>query len=223
MSNIFLSGLPRSGHTILSNVLKQNPALSDIELNKEWGTDSSIFDLIKLGNPKIIVTHRPILEILASFIKLAEEYPTTNYIDKLMIEENFPPLGFRPLNDARCDWLMRPYGGIDNQGSLFKNMAIHKEWFHLVKYDDFASNPEHTLKEIYKFLELEHFQHDLENIISLSDEKEDKEVYGIPTMHKTKPTIQKSDTDYTKVLSNYVIQKYGNYLDFTEDWLGFRL
>jgi len=127
--NYYISGIPRSGSTLLFNILKQNPELSDITKGRHWGTDESLPDLMMKKTPKILVTYRPILEVLASFIKLAEQYPQVNFIDKFMMEQKFPSLSYRPINDSRCDWLMRPHGAIDMVNSVFKNTVIHKEIF----------------------------------------------------------------------------------------------
>ena len=219
MSELFISGLPRSGSTLLFNILKQNPACSKIIKDREWGTDKSIPDLLGLNKPKILVTYRPILEILASFVKLAEQYPESNFIDRCMVKEEFPPLYYRPLNDARCDWLMRPRGGIEINNSLFKNIIIYKEWFHLITYEDLSLKPKETIAQVYDFLNIEHYQHDFQNIPQHNN-SEDKEEFGIPTLHTIRPQISKSLTNPKDVLSDYVIQKYSNAMDFfTKGWL----
>ena len=217
--NVFISGLPRSGSTVLCNLLTQNPKLKKITVNREIGTDNSIGDLMQLKTPKIIVTYRPILEILASFIRQADTFPTTNFIDKKMIEENFPPLFYRPINDARCDWLMRPYGGIDLTNTVFKNMAIHKEWFHCITYEELVINPQESISKLYNFLEFEPYEHDFDNIPQ-HDNSSDGDIFGIPTLHTIRPSISKSLTKPEEILSNYVMQKYSNAMDFfTKGWL----
>lgn len=216
---IFMTGLPRSGSTLLFNLLSQNPSLNQISKNRKWGMDETLPDFLMMKSPKIIITYRPILEVLASFVQLADKYPETNFIDKAMIKESFLPAFYRPINDARCDWLMRPYGPIDEASTVFKNMGIYKEWFHLVNYDDLCSDTEKVLSGIYQFLEIDNFSHDLNNIPQ-HDNAEDMDVFGIPTLHTIKPVIQKSTTDPSKVLSKYVIQKYSNAMDvFIEGWL----
>jgi hypothetical protein len=217
--NCNISGMPRSGSTLLFNILKQNPALSHITKGRYWGTDKSLPDLVRIDKPKILVTYRPILEVLASFVKLAQQYPQVNFIDKLMLEEKFPPLYYRPPNDARCDWLMRPSGAIEANNSIFKNMVLYQEWFHLVTYEDLSTNPKETITKVYDFLEIEHYEHDFDNIPQ-HDNPEDEEEFGIPTLHTIRPQISKSLTNPEEVLSDYVIQKYSNAMDFfTKGWL----
>lgn len=217
--SIYLTGLPRSGSTVLLNILKQNPALSDIKADRIWGTDKSLPELLKDSKPKVLVTYRPILEVLASFIRLAEQYPSTNFIDKLMVEEQFNAMFYRPTNDARCDWLMRSNSVIDYVSTTYKNVAIHKEWFHVITYDTLCENPQKVIKSIYNFLDIDYFEHDLKNI-QQHDNSKDQEEYGIPTLHTIRSQIKKSSTNPEEVLSDYVIQKYSNAMDFfTKSWL----
>ena len=218
-NNYYISGMPRSGSTLLFNILKQNPVLFDITKGRHWGTDKSLPDLLRMDKPKVLVTYRPILEVLASFVRLAEQYPQVNFIDKLMLEQEFPALYYRPPNDARCDWLMRPSGAIESNNSVFKNMVVYKEWFHLVTYEDLSTNPKEAIAKVYDFLEIEHYEHDFENIPQ-HDNSEDEEEFGIPTLHTIRPQISKSLTKPEEVLSDYVIQKYSNAMDFfTKGWL----
>lgn len=219
MSNYFISGLPRSGSTLLCNILRQNPVLNTIQTDRQMGTDASLFTILQMENPKIIVTYRPILEVLASFIQLAQKYPQVNFIDRFMIEQKFPSLAYRPLDDARCDWIMRSHGGIDNSNTVFKNIILHPNWFHLVTYEDLSLKPEKTITKIYDFLEIEHYEHDFENIPQ-HDNSDDEKEFGIPTLHTIRPQISKSVTKPEEILSDYVIQKYSNAMDFfTKGWL----
>jgi hypothetical protein len=219
MSNYFISGLPRSGSTLLCNILQQNPVLDSISTNRKMGTNESLIELLRMNSPKVIVTYRPILEVLASFINLANQYPQVNFIDKLMLEQNFSSLSYRPLDDARCDWLMRPYGAIDDANTVLKNTILHNKWFHLVMYEDLSLRSQETISKVYDFLEIEHYRHDLENIPQ-HDNSKDKEEYGIPTLHTIRPQLSKSSTKPEEVLSDYVIQKYSNAMDwFTKGWL----
>ena len=219
MNSYFIGGLPRSGSTLLFSILKQNPVLQNISVDRKWGRDDTLPELMQVHNSKVILTYRPMLEVLSSFIKLAEQYPGTNFIDKLMVEQNFPALAYRPINDARCDWLMRPYGAIDLTNSAFKNMAIHKGMFHLITYKDLCKNPKQTIVALYDFLEIEHYEHDFENIPQFNN-SDDEEEFGIPTLHTIRTKISASATKPEDVLSDYVIQKYSNAMDFfTEGWL----
>jgi sulfotransferase len=260
----FMAGLPRSGSTLLSAILNQNPDIyvtpsADtsflmlslfktsqvsesfhsgfapegyrnimaklpqafyehidkpyiIDKNRNWGTPENI-EVAELfsDNVKIIAPVRPILEVLASFVNLAENNPN-NFIDKFVCD--YPVSQFRPKNDARCDALMAANHHIEsNILSLASSLdPRHQGKFHFVAYSDLVFKPKKVINAIYEFLEIPYFEHKFENL-QWNLMPNEAEVFGIPEMHKIRPTINQSKTN-TSVLSKYVKQKYGHALDF---------
>jgi sulfotransferase len=260
----FMAGLPRSGSTLLSAILNQNPDIyvtpsADtsflilslhkttqvsesfhsgfapegyqnimarlpeafyehinkpyiIDKNRNWGTPENIEIAELFSNKvKIICPVRPILEILASFVHLAEKNPD-NFIDKFV--RDYPVSQFRPKNDARCDALMAANHHIEsNILSLASSLdPRHDGKFHFVAYADLVSKPEKVVKAIYDFLDIPKFEHTYENLRWPLMPNEAK-VFGIPNMHKIRSKIDSSKTD-TSILSEYVHKKYGHALDF---------
>ncbi len=259
-----MAGLPRSGSTLLSAILNQNPDIyvtpsADtsflilslyktsqvsesyhagfapegyqnimaklpnafyehidkpyiIDKNRSWGTPENI-EVAELfaENVKIICPVRPILEILASFVRLAEANPD-NFIDKFV--RDYPVSQFRPKNDARCDALMAANHHIEN--SIFSLASAldprHQGKFHFVAYDDLVSKPEKVVQAIYQFLEIPEFPHRFENL-KWKLMPNESEVFGIPNLHEIRSKIDRSKTD-TSILSEYVQRKYSHVLDF---------
>jgi sulfotransferase len=156
---IFLTGLPRSGTTLLTSILNQNPdvyaspnsalcqilwdtqlrifndeqfraypnyqgalniltSLADnyykdqpqkiiIDKCRDWGVppNQRITRLYIDDNPKYIIVVRNVLDVLASFITLLNKKgQNTGYFD------NEIGYTYRSLDDARCDFLMKPNG-----------------------------------------------------------------------------------------------------------------
>ena len=265
----FMAGLPRSGSSLLSAILNQNPEIyaspqTDllqmmwvldqniasfesyqagikkddylhvlrsvgnsfyanqsepfiIDKNRAWSTPGN-YNLAKLLNPnvKIIMPYRPILEILASFVRLARKYPDTNYIDRSMRESDFYSLQYRPIDDARCDWLMRPNGEIDKAIFGLSQVISRPDEMLLVKYDDLVQSPESTMKQVYEFLDLDPYQHDFNKIKSPDLRSEDAAVFGMPTLHLVRPNLNRTSKEPQQVLSDYVINKYADSLAFLE-------
>ena len=259
-----MAGLPRSGSTLLSAILNQNPdiyvgANSDIsslmlslhktallsesfhagfepagyrniierlpqtfyshiekpyiiDKNRNWGTlenlqlASTFTDKIK-----IIAPVRPVLEILASFIELAEKNPN-NFIDKFVA--NYPVSDFREKNDARCDALMAANHNLEmNILSIASALhPEHREKFEFVAYADLVAKPKKVIDSIYDFLEIPKFEHSFTNL-NWNLMPNETIVYGIPDLHKIRSEIDKSKTN-PLVLSDYVQNKYGGALDF---------
>lgn len=189
-----------------------------IDKNRGWGTPYNFDNLSKFMNSdvKVILTLRPILEVLASFIRKANKNPN-NYIDSAMANTDFFPSYYRNIQDARCDYLMRPNGDIDKSLlSIFNLIKNHKDKVKVVWYSDLISNPDTTLDSIIKFLNLSKFQFNL-NSIKETDKHNDINAFGIKDLHTIKSTLSTSKRDPSKVLSDYIINKYKNTLDFLVD------
>lgn len=262
-----MAGLPRSGSTVLSAILNQNPevyaspqtdlvsmlylleseirnfesfkarlmtpnfastlhGLADtfyapinkpvvIDKNRGWGTPYNFDKLSGYVNPegKVILTMRPILEVLASFIKISKEAQKKTQMLPYL-NDNLWLTHYRTESDAQVDNLMRANGEIDHAifsiANLLKN---HKDRVHIVWFDDLINDPKLTITKIHKFLELDVFEYDFENI-KPTDIHNDLAGYGIPGLHNIKKKITKSSVNPKDYLSEYAIEKYKNTLDF---------
>lgn len=265
----FMAGLPRSGSTVLSAILNQNPevyagpttemlqmlftlhdaipeygsykaglfyegynnvlhGLPDnfyahikkpiiIEKNRGWGTPYNFSELSPYvsKNGKVILTLRPILEVLASFIKVSKKTEEItglpSYLDReLWVTE------YRSVIDAQIDSLMQPNEAIDKAlfsiSNLLKN---HRERVHVVWFEDLLNAPQQTLNGIYDFLELDRWEHDF-NSIKEVDKHDDLIAYEVIGMHNVAEKLENPKTIPEDYLSEYAIQKYKNALDFLD-------
>jgi sulfotransferase len=263
----FMAGLPRSGSTVLSAILNQNPQIYSspptqlvemlftlqtkipnyesykanllregyhrtlqsvtdnfysiidkpvvIDMGRTWGTPYNWNYLSPYVNPtgKVILTLRPILEVLASFVRVIKDNESkgvrTPYFD-----ENLFVSHYRPATDAIVDSLMLPNSSIDQAiFSIANLLRNHKDRVLIVWYDDLVETPEETLNSIYEFLELDRFKHDFSNIVSV-ERYDDLAGYQLKGLHDVKSKLTKSATKPEDYLSDYVIKKYGGVLDF---------
>lgn len=262
----FLAGLPRSGNTLLSAILNQNPDIYStplsplpnlmwdyvnscshteqinrnkenqinaeillssffdtfykdvdkpvvIEREKGWGTPANL-DIIKrfiTPTPKIIITVRNVLEIIASFIAMDSDYLKINVANSDAFLNNY-----RSSEDSIAEYLMKPNGDID-KALLSLASAFYPEnkgMFHIVEYNDLIQNPKETMSSIYKFLEMPDYKHDFNNIKKL--ESDNDEVLGLPkNLHDIRKSLSKSSTS-TDILSDYIKHKYSN-MEFWRD------
>jgi sulfotransferase len=201
--------LENLGNLFYSKV--DNPII--IDKNRAWGTPGNEHYARRLNkNPKTIIVLRPILEVLSSFVRLAEKNPN-NFIDKGIVDYDFYSKYYRKTNDTRCDYLMRANGEIDQALLAIGNLLKNPNNCLVIWYDDIVKNTQETLSKIYKFIEVENFIHNLNKIKQL-DKHNDEWLFGIKDLHAIKPTIQASKTKPELVLSNYIIDKYKNALDF---------
>lgn len=259
MKNIYLlGGLPRSGNTLLSALLNQNPNIyvspispllnnlltidknlnfdeatlsvnfetntssalkhyvegfySDvskpivIDRNKGWGCKESVFIATKYitETPKVIFTVRDIPSILASFLSLVGD-SKDNFIDKSLQQMQVRFYGKQTQNDLRCDWLMNGQVGLGlaNLTELLQmQVAIC-----LVEYDDLIKDPQKELNDIYDFLQLSHFTHDINNV----EKKEEENLAnaGLPiNLHDVRSKVEKTALDPRLVLPLHSQNKY---------------
>jgi sulfotransferase len=254
----FLAGLPRSGNTLLSSLLNQNPkiyssplsslntAMYNLKFSLEYQASTRniensqrihktlhsfvdnfysdvdeeiIFDREKYWtaeynleniysyitkSPKIIYTVRDIPSILSSLISIN----SNRYIKELQ-DSDCRVRHYYNTNDALCDYLMEPSGMLD---TCLMNLAYgllpeHRENILLIEYDDLVSNTQNVLNQIYDFIKIDRYTHDLENIQKL--EVDDEWSVGDPiTLHKVGKTITKSKTNPENILSDFMIKKY---------------
>ncbi len=253
----FLSGLPRSGASLLSSLLNQNPEIyssplspvvehiwqghrvaneyedsirifdktrpinmikqihknyySDVQKpiifdrNKVWATPENLF-LIRqyiTTNPKIIFTVRPVLEILASIINIMPYI-----VDRDMENSNWENTG-KSINDNRAEFLMQPGSQIVNCLNMSHSIfdKANDGVFKIVRYKNLIENTQKTMNEIYDFIKLPIFLHDINNIKKI--ETDHDELLGYPKdMHEVKSQIQKSNIDPKDFFSTYIINKY---------------
>ena len=216
-SESYAAGFNHEGYlNLMQQVLNNFYANIDkkiiIDKNRIWGTKDNIglLDLLS-DNVKIICPVRPILEILASFVQLANDNPN-NWIDKKI--QNIPSGRYRPLNDARCDFIMTDTEVLQHNifalASVLQPEHFHK--FHFVRYEDLVLKPKESIDKIYNFLEIPKFEHNF-NKLEWEQMPNEENVYGMSNQHLVHPKLQFSKTD-TSILSDYVKQKYSNTLDF---------
>lgn len=228
---IALSGLPRSGSTLLSSILSQNPnihaegnsALCQLMWDMQMSIVNNCIEQLRASNrgqnaidilkalpglyykntnkpivvdkcrswtlplnmealkryvtpmPRVIVLERPIIEIVKSFVNLRKENGWEGNLEEGLLDEMSEPI-------------MRSYAGVKwaKENNQFNN-------FIFIQYDDLVNNTKETIDKIYKFCEIEPFEHDFNNIVN--QHPEDDTVYNLIGQHDIRPTISKRQLD----------------------------
>ena len=259
----FISGLPRSGSTMIANVLKQNPKVhgesvsslasifgsinaswSNIEANQEYdnpdakkGTLQSILHgyykhidkpvivdkdrgwvpLISqieaiLERPvKIVVCVRNPAEILTSFERLRKENPLFFTRADAQLREG-SNISSRALYYAGPDGPL----GISHRNLKDAITMGYLDRLLFVDYNRYCNSPKSQTKRIYEFLELEHFDHDFENINQ--PEKYNDLAVGLPNLHKVKPSIDRTTVNCVEYLGLDLYEQYNREI-FWNAWI----
>ena len=216
----YKAGMFHDGYTNVMNSMVDNfyahidkPLV--IDKNRGWGTPHNWASLAGYLNPKgkIILTLRPILEVLASFVKVIQKSEKITG-EAAYYNQDFWITHYRDKKDAQVDYIMRGNGELDrcifSIANLLKN---HQESVHVVWFNDLIENPQGTLNDIYDFLEIERHQNNFNSIKEINKQN-DLAAYKIVGLHDMGKKLKKPDTKPEDYLSNYAIAKYGNALDF---------
>ena len=140
----------KSFNNIIKNVFNnyyQNWKVNNIIDRGPWGTPGNL-ELLKLiiKKPTFIILYRPILECLASFIRIE-----------------------KPINlETRCHQLMRDDGIIGKNLWSIKNIIKEKENYIIIHYKNFIKNPNKEIKTIFDYLEIPFKDFNLNNLKQFS-------------------------------------------------------
>ena len=209
-----LGGLIPQHLSLLRNAIPgmyaDRPERYIVDYSRMWGAPY-FYNLLctVLGErPKIVVTVRPLTEIVASFVRKAEANPQTNFIDREMANQDFWPYHRKPLNDARVDYLLAHDSPL--QGAILSLSSAYREEtsdsFHLVRYEDLVSEPDKTVAGVYDFFGIPRYEHSFSGITA-RDVQADEEELGIPDMHKVRPTLEVTAPAPETVLSDYAMTR----------------
>jgi hypothetical protein len=129
-----------------------------------WGTPFNLKYLKSIiKKPKFVILYRPVLECLASFIKIE-----------------------KPIDiETRCHQLMSDDGMIGKSLWSIKNIIKEKENYSIIHYKDFIKNPNKEIKKIFDFLKIPFKNFNLNNLKQFSSNNisYDDSIYNIPSTH----------------------------------------
>lgn len=221
----FISGLPRSGSTLLSALLNQNPRFYSgpsspvVKVMETIATTINDLDLFK-AFPKVFQVE--------SYIKDFIKYYYSDITQEVIFDKNRVWTG--KINDIFYYFKIQPkiicmVRDISEIYMSLKNTKLNKDWntlltkddvllqdpyndlklaynaykdcIHIVEYNDLVIKPKETLQDIYKFLNEDYYEHTFNNIQSTYKEL-DKEVYGDENLHVIRSTLSKSKTRPTQ-------------------------
>ncbi len=154
-----------------------------------WGTPANLkFLKAQNLNTKFIILKRPILEILASFIKI----------------ENCKNI------EQRCEELMSDNGMIGKYYWSYKNL-IKTENTMVIEYDDLCNKTYDIIDDVYAFLNLSKFKHRLDNLnqLDINGVSYNDNVW-LGEYHTIRKSVDRNQYDVKNYLPKSVINKYRN-------------
>lgn len=263
----FMSGLPRSGSTLLSSILNQNEnirvsansILPDVldsllilkETNlkfknfkdeksfdnliissfdsyyKNWNCNYVIDKSFVWGFPKflnviskifdydikIICTVRDVLEVLVSYYNITKNKSTNDILTSINDGLRIPSY-CSSIDEYIFDSMMdSKLGNVEQALYSVKNLCSeeHKNKVLFVEYEDLVNKTGDVINSIYDFLDIKHYEHNLNFIeqFSVNGIMYDDMCIDMPNLHTLKHTIEYSKKDLS-ILPTKVIHRYSN-------------
>ena len=166
-----------------------------LDKNRAWLSYYPLLNEI-LPNPKILVMVRDLRAVFASMEKKFRANP-----DKDEGEINNITLQGITTQQRVEQWSMgHPIGyAVNKLNQSFLDKSSNNFFF--IRYEDLCTNPELILKEIYNFLEIDHYQHNFSNIPQIT--VEDDKVHGIYGDHTIRNTLSMLPNDSKEILGEY--------------------
>ena len=101
---------------------------------------------------KCIVLLRNVMDVLASYMKWYTENPDA-FPNRFNLKDDNEKLS-RVMNDE---------GAVAKELKAIQNSFNYKDLCYYLKYDDLVAEPEHYIKEVYKFLNIPYYPHQFQN------------------------------------------------------------
>lgn len=214
---IFLAGLPRSGSTLLTSILNQNP---DIFASSSSPVCDALYHTHQMwysrqalqANPNPTAVQNVVRSLIPAFyadriepiiIDKAFTWGTPDNLSVLINALGYIPKFIvmdRDMNEILTSFQRlidnSPNFNIDLQTTTIdpcvmsqQNLLsqISQQCF-IVSYERLCNDTTNLLKEFYNFIGQRNFQHDLSHIVNTCTD--DDSVWGLTDMHKIMPTIR---------------------------------
>jgi len=266
MKKIFYNvSLPRSGSTLLQNVLAQNPniyatptsglyelintsrevfsarlefASQDVDLMDKafsryckgaidgfcsglsekdyvidksfnWASNFTLLETIYDEKPKMIIMVRDLREIFASMEKAFRNSPF-----KVHAAINWQKLESTTLQKRVESWsTSMPLGSSLDKLKDLINCKNDKDVF-FIKYEDFCAYPSPIMTSLYKYLDIEYYQHDFNKVEQLTNQNDSYYFFSHKIREQIKPLSSKSIETLGKNICDTISEEYDWYFKY---------
>jgi len=182
-----------------------------MDKSRGWGVYRPFLESF-YPNPKVICLVRDLRAVISSYEKIYRK----NQHKADPIRDDSTARG--TTVHKRVDEWMNPQNtigrAVERLFEIFRQGYDDKILF--IKYEDLCLYPEDTMRKVYEYLGIEHFDHDFDNIEQIT--VEDDEVYGLTNdLHTIKPKLVLPQPDYKQILGDdickWIHQNYTWYFD----------
>ena len=160
-----------------------------------WGTLANYTFLKKIiKNPKFIILYRPVLECLASLIKIEKPNDVESRCHALM-QINDGKYGYGSGILAKSIWSIQ-------------NIIKNKEDYIIIHYKDLIKNPKKEFNKISNFINVPLFFNNKLKKFNINGIEYNDDFYKVAYHKINTKKLKYSDTDFKKIIPKNIIQKY---------------
>lgn len=152
--------------------------------------------------PKVLVTVRPMAEVLASMEMQHRETSKT----KCPPGEKKNYQAF-VTQEGRCEYWLKGIVGLEHARIVD---AVHRGYInemHFVNYSEMCTDPQNTMRKIYNFLGEPYYTHDFD-CVEQSVKEEDDDVYGYTQLHTIRQKVEPSKKTAAEIIGSQLVEKY---------------
>jgi sulfotransferase len=159
-----------------------------------------------IKQPKMIVTLRPVPEIIASYITLINKNPNhPNFIDELLTHRN---IAINTTSRAMTAWI--DYIAVPHK-VMVDAIASNRENLYIVQYNDIISNPTKVLDSLCDFFEIGKYNnYSFSNIINPNVER-DEDGWKLKDLHKIRPQLEKTSKPPEEIIGKELTDYFSQF------------
>jgi sulfotransferase len=188
----------REGMKGYCSVVTDKPYILD--KSRAWGPYYSLLNNIN-PNPKIVMMVRDLRAVFASMEKKFRQNP--DYDDGLLNNRTLQNITTQQRVETWAHTHPIGYAVMKLHQSILDKTAGN---FLFIRYEDLCTNPQSQLNSLYRFFEIQPFQHNFDNIPQVTFENDT--VHGIYGDHIIRNRLEMLPNDYDDVLGK-----------MTSDWI----
>lgn len=162
-------------------------------------------------NPKIVVMVRDLRSIFSSMEKQYRKHPLKDF----NITDFNSPIGNSTITRIDC-MIKQPMIDLALENLWDCILQKNDKHIHFIKFEEFCQFPTETLEELYTYLELPYYEHDLNNIQQITNEND--QLYGPYADHNIRKTFTPPKEDYKEILGEkaceYISENYKWFYDY---------
>lgn len=168
-----------------------------LDKSRGWIAHMEMVEDILGCKVKVLVPVRDLRDVLASFEKLWRETSKTRQLAGEA--ENY--FQFQSV-EGRCSFWTQPDQPVGLGYTRIKDVLQrgYGDRIHFIEYEHLTKNPRHIMRDIYRFIDEDYYEHDFDNVEQTTVEND--RVHGFDNLHTIRPIVEPQPPQYPHILGD---------------------